>query len=404
MSYRDSLHYLASKTEVLELSNDYGGRVAVCPQWSGRVMTSACDGIEGDGFGFLHVDGIEQLPPNETARGVQGTQFLGGEDQFALSPQGGLFSVDDFASKRVPASFTEGAFAVNSSGESHAHISMQRRVTLANRLGTPFTLDVERSVRLLAAGDLEQTFGATLTNALEQDDTSFVAFETFSVLTNRGNPMQRGEGIVAPRIVGMFGANDRTVAVLPFQSECAIRNGVTPHYFGLAPHQRLWTTERSVAVRADGEHRTQVGATYFCAIPFVGAIDFAGGAITLVTWTLPPRASEPYYLVNEPCSADQPHDSSSEPTDDKASDYDSGIYENGDAVRIYASGGMRRTEKFHPRFYQIDTASPAQVLDHGGSLTQRRQTVHVVASGETLQQLAAHFLQCNHNSLLDRVW
>ena len=47
-------HFLAEHTEIVELTNDVGGRAVVCPAWQGRVMTSTCGGLQGPSFGFIN--------------------------------------------------------------------------------------------------------------------------------------------------------------------------------------------------------------------------------------------------------------------------------------------------------------------------------------------------------------
>lgn len=407
MSYRDVLHYMASQTEVVELVNDYGGRVAICPAWNGRVMTSSCDGLEGAAMGFVHIEGMERLAADARSGAesvAHGLRFLGGEDQFDLAPVGGRFGIDAAPrtdERAAPLLWGEGAFTPQEIRKTvpEADVVLQRRAAFFNRAGTPFTVDLVRQMRLLQRDDLETTFGTALASALDQPDSSFVAFETVSSLVNRGEPMVPRGGLITPRVVGMFGTGDRTAAILPFRPVCEVRHGITPHYFGLAPHRRLWTFDHCVALRADGEHRVQVGASYLCAMPLAGAIDFREGVLTLVAWSLPPLASEPCYLANAACCADHPHETASPPVAESDGDD-----VNGDVARVYVSGGMLRSETIsHPRFYEIDTAAPAHALPHGGSILHRRQTVHLATDSETLRDLAAQFLACDYDTVLAKL-
>ena len=54
MSYGEDREFLAKHTKVVELTNEDGARVAVTPDWQGRVMTSTCDGPGGTSFGFIN--------------------------------------------------------------------------------------------------------------------------------------------------------------------------------------------------------------------------------------------------------------------------------------------------------------------------------------------------------------
>ena len=64
MSYGQHETSLAKHTSIIELTNDAGARVAVAPQWQGRVMTSTCGGLDGPSFGFVNRDFIEAGKPD----------------------------------------------------------------------------------------------------------------------------------------------------------------------------------------------------------------------------------------------------------------------------------------------------------------------------------------------------
>jgi len=86
MSYADAKEFLAKHTKVVELTGKSGGRVLVCPEWQGRVMTSAC-APDGLSFGFINREFIEAGEPNKHINNY------GGEDRLWLSPEGGQFSL-----------------------------------------------------------------------------------------------------------------------------------------------------------------------------------------------------------------------------------------------------------------------------------------------------------------------
>ena len=58
MTYRQAREFLAQHTKLIELTDDEGARVAICPQWQGRVMTSTCGGLDGPSFGFINQEYI----------------------------------------------------------------------------------------------------------------------------------------------------------------------------------------------------------------------------------------------------------------------------------------------------------------------------------------------------------
>ena len=88
MCYGDTRAFLAKHTELVELVGDGGAaHVAVCPAWQGRVMTSSCDGLAGQSFGFVNDEFI--------AAGKANAHFnnYGAEERMWLSPEGGQFSL-----------------------------------------------------------------------------------------------------------------------------------------------------------------------------------------------------------------------------------------------------------------------------------------------------------------------
>jgi len=86
MSYSQAKQFLSQHAKVLELTNG-NVRVAVCPEYQGRVMTSTCDGDSGASFGWINQKFITAGQPDPHFNNY------GGEDRLWLSPEGGQFSL-----------------------------------------------------------------------------------------------------------------------------------------------------------------------------------------------------------------------------------------------------------------------------------------------------------------------
>ena len=158
MSYAEDREFLAKHTKVIELTNDDGARVAVTPEWQGRVMTSTCDGPDGTSFGFLNRDYIKE--------GKESTHFnnLGAEERMWLCPEGGQYSLwfkhgvkQELANWFTPPAFNVGAWKVASATKNS--VEMLVKMKFENTAETQFSLDVSRKVHLLSAGDFETLFG-----------------------------------------------------------------------------------------------------------------------------------------------------------------------------------------------------------------------------------------------------
>ena len=149
MSYGETRDFLATHTELVELTNSEGARVAVCPQWQGRVMTSTCCGMEGPSFGFVNDEFITAGKPNRHFNNY------GAEERLWLSPEGGQFSLwfepgkpQNLDNWFTPPSFNEGAWKVVSAPSEP--LRMAATMKLQNTSGTHFHLNVSRGVRLWA--------------------------------------------------------------------------------------------------------------------------------------------------------------------------------------------------------------------------------------------------------------
>ena len=87
-TFREDVEFLKAHRETLVLTApDGSGRIAVVPEFQGRIMTSTIGDGTGRSLGFLKHERIaarDLLP---------GMNPYGGEDRFWLGPEGGPFSI-----------------------------------------------------------------------------------------------------------------------------------------------------------------------------------------------------------------------------------------------------------------------------------------------------------------------
>ncbi len=333
MSYQNGLNYLASKTRVVELYNQLGARLTVCPDWNGRVMSSTCDGLDGSSFGFINVHYID------SPDGTRSFCSYGGEDDLLL-----LFDY-----------FEEGPFRV----EAVLHdqeVQMQRCMRWTDRDKTPFNLNVERTVRLLDNEDVRAVFGHEVAVAVEQDDVSYVAFETVNTLFSDLESLSMCTG-------SMFNAGPSKVAIIPFGPGS---NDEEPtfsvEYFGSSPHGRLRQLPGVFLLRADGKSRCQINVAHNLALPLVASIDFREGILTLIAHN---AAQTPDWLEEE-------------------------MIAEKNVVHAYNSG-PGPGEAASDGFYMFVTNSPApsaQYTEKG--LVHNQYTMHINADNMTLAYLVDH--------------
>lgn len=375
MSYREAREFLARWTRVVELSDGQDARVAICPQWQGRVMTSTCGGLDGPSFGFINREFIERGQPDPRFNNY------GGEDRMWLSPEGGQFSLwfkpgepQTLDHWYTPPALNEGAFEVTASGRDSA-CRLGRRMEFQNASATRFDLDVTREVRLLGKADLDALFGPSIGAILASPGVKRVAYETINTILNRGPAMAKERGLVSIWILGMLNAGPETVVIVPYKAGDERRLGpaVRSDYFGPISPQRLKILPGAILFRADGCSRGKIGTSQRRARNVLGSIDFAGSVLTVVQFTMP----------DDPAAHDYMNNVWELP---QASPY------TGDVANSYNDGPPSPGKKGLGAFYEIETLSPAAALDTGQSLTHRHRTLHIQADAATLQELARAIL------------
>jgi len=84
--FSDEVAFLEKYVDVITLSSDNGlAKVAIVPQYQGRVMTSTAGGKES--FGWLNYEAIasKEIKPH--------INVYGGEERFWMGPEGGQFAI-----------------------------------------------------------------------------------------------------------------------------------------------------------------------------------------------------------------------------------------------------------------------------------------------------------------------
>jgi hypothetical protein len=261
MSYHDALNYLAQKTSVIELYDQLGGRVAVCPEWNGRVLTSTCDGLEGNSFGSVNIQAID----------TDRFEDFGGEDQWTISPLDLSFSVETIKENKAV---------------------LQRTLHMNDANGTLVEMSLTRVISLLSRQKIGALFGDVVANALKQDDVSVVGFRTENTVRSSE------KAHVASRQRGMFNACPHTFVVVSTPPENYILSPqhtaprIDIDYLGGAPHGRIRHLSQALLVRADGHGRCQVTMPFADAPSIFGAVELRFGTLTLWTFDAPDKPEE----------------------------------------------------------------------------------------------------------------
>jgi hypothetical protein len=375
MSYGEARSFLAKHTDFVELTDGEGARVAICPEWQGRVMTSTAGDLDGLSFGFIHQEYIEA--------GKEDPHFnnYGGEDRFWLSPEGGQFSLwfKPGVEQTLDNWFTAPALNVGAwritSREGDPFIRMEQRMELENTSATKFNLDVTRTVRLLNDTDLKNLFGQSTAATMGGAGVKMVAYETINTIANQGQPMTKEKGLTSIWILCMFNAGPQTVVIIPYKpgEETELGPVVKSDYFGEVPPDRLKIVPEAILFRADANYRSKLGTSQRRARNVAGSIDFKNNVLTLAHFTMPDDPTKELYMNN---MWGGPHE---EPY-------------KGDVMNTYNDGPPAPDKKGLGPFYEIESLSPAKPLATGESLTHHHRTLHIQADLATLDKLATEIL------------
>ena len=366
-TYREAKDFLARHTDLIELHNDAGARVLVCPKWQARVMTSTCDGPAGVSFGFIHREFIEAGKPNPHFSNY------GGEDRLWFAPEGGRFSLwfapgveQTLDNWYTPPTFNEGAYDLIASDDSHCRLT--RRMKFRNTAGTEFDLLVTREIRLLDRADLAEALGVT-------PDAKTVAYKTINTITNQGPPLTEEKGLVSMWILSMLNAGPETVVVVPYRSGSQQELGPVANadYFGTIPPDRLKILPEAILLKADAKYRSKIGTSQQRAKDILGAIDFQKNVLTLARFTMPDDPTKAAYM-NNLWGLDQPNPYT------------------GDVVNAYNDGPPAPGKKGLGDFCEIESLSPAEPLGTGQSLTHCHYTIHIQTDPAVLASITQKVL------------
>lgn len=382
MSYGEAKAFLQKYTDVVELSGPGGARVAVCPAYQGRVMTSTCGGDEGLSFGFINADYI--------AEGKTNLHFnnYGGEERLWLSPEGGPFSLwfkpgveQTLADWYTPPGFNVGAWEVTSR-PSDPYCRMTVSMEVRNASDSAFDLKLTRTVRMLEAEGLARLIGREPAGLVTQHRLKSVAFETENELTNQGQPMTAERGLISIWILGMLNASPKTVVIVPYRQgpESELGKVVESGYFGQVPSERLKVTDDAILFSADANFRSKIGTSQRRAKPVLGSIDFENNVLTIVHFNMPEDPAQHRYMNNQwVVPQPQPY--------------------VGDVVNAYNDGPPAPGAAQMGKFYEIESLSPAKELDRGQSLVHLHRTIHIQGELAVLDRIARQVLGTNLESV-----
>jgi hypothetical protein len=361
-TFADDVAFLSRFGAVHVLEGKGGARVALSAKYQGRVMTSAVE-ASGTSFGWINRDFI--------GAGKTGTQFdnYGGEDRFWLGPEGGQFGLYfppgkpfAFDAWQVPAAMQEGAWDMPEATPARA--VFKKTMTVTNWSGTAFTVEIERTVRLV--------------DVPAADGVRAVAYETVNKITNKGkDAWKRETGLPSIWILAMFAPSPDAHVIVPFENGAGVAKGTTivnDAYFGKVAAERLVVHEDKgfMVFTADGKERGKIGVGPARAKPMLGSYSARAKLLTVVQYDKPKTGAQAPYVNSMWEQQKAPY--------------------AGDVVNSYNDGSPGPGKPPLGGFYEIESSSPGAELAPGQSLVHTHRTFHMVGEASGLEPFAKKML------------
>ena len=373
-TFEQDANFLLKHTDAVILQKG-DARLAVVPEYQGRVMTASAEGQAGASSGWINYDLVAQgVVPDDEAEGLDRHMYaFGGEERFWMGPEGGQYSIffaqgTDFEFENW---FTPDAIdnepwpIVNQSSDS---IAFAYDFSLTNHSGTQFDVGVDRKVSLLGEEQLSQVTGLQI-----PDNVAYVAYETENTVTNLGDAAwEKSSGLLSIWLLCMFQPSPTTTVFIPYVQGDEVELGpvVNANYFGEVPPERLKVREDVIYFRADGKERGKIGVPPGRSRGYAASYDPVAERLTLLVYEQPSHypgyVNSLWELQTEPYV--------------------------GDAINSYNDGPVDGGEQMGP-FYELESSSPALALQPGVSATHSQIIAHFYGKQADLQTIVAQF--CN---------
>ncbi len=222
--------------------------------------------------------------------------------------------------------------------------------------------------------EAEDALHLTLDNSL-----NFVAFETINTLQNEGDIQWNADnGFLSIWLLSMFNPSEEGVVFIPFKkgSEEDLGIKVNDDYFGKVPSERLIVKDNILFFKTDGKYRSKIGISPKRAESYCGSYDPKNKVLTLLWYSQPAGAAE--YVNSKWGTQDDPL--------------------SGDAVNSYNDGPADDGEIMGP-FYEIESSSPAALLNAGEKITHKQRIFHISGDEKDLNEITEQLFQISLNDI-----
>ena len=353
------------QTVVLNNNKDKS-QVIIVPEYQGRVMTSASNGLKGKSYGWINYDLIS------SGKFEEHVNIFGGEDRFWLGPEGGQYSIYfkqganfTFDNWYTPKPIDTESFTLVEKTDTSAVFSKDMQLT--NYHGYKFDIHVSRKVLLLDEETISKDLKIDLNSTV-----SFVGFQSENVIKNKGELTWAKEtGLLSIWMLGMLIPSDNTTMIVPYKDSLMLNTS----YFGEIGADRLNITPGAILFKADGKYRSKIGVPPQNALSVLGSYDSENNILTVIKYSIVDDTS---YVNSLWKYQDDPY--------------------KGDAVNAYNDGPLENGEQLGP-FYELESSSPAKELAPDASIKHIHRTYHFEGDYQSLNKIAKEVLKIDLDKL-----
>ncbi len=368
-TYGDDFNFLVAHTKVVQLTGENGERVAICPEYQGRVMTSSTSDLTGLSHGWVNRDFIARRARQALQQLRRRRPPVARTRRRPLQPVVRPRATQSLENWLTPPGLNDGAFQITST-DADPYYRLARRIRLQNASRTQFDIEILREIHLQKLHHFGKLFGAEAQIAVTAGRLRMVGFQTINTITNRGAAMTRPKGLLSIWSLGQFPAGARTSIIIPYKDGDDPKLGpiVNSDYFGEIPKERLRVNSQAIWFAGDGKFRSKVGVSQARVKPIAGSIDLENGVLTLVHFTMPSDPTNYGYVNNNWGKQKEPY--------------------QGDVFNSYNDGPPAPGKPALGGFYELESLSPAAQLPTGKSITHEQATFHLEGTPAALARVA----------------
>ena len=371
-SFGYDLEFVNRYQETILLQRD-GAMALLAPAYQGRILTTSADGHTGRSFGWLN------YPLIESGENAPHFNNYGGEERLWLGPEGGQYSIFfppgapfTFENWQVPGPIDNEAFEVVEHNDTLARF--HKKTILTNYSGFQFVADINRTVALMSRSQIQTRTGITIPSMVKS-----VAYETINQLTNVGKmSWTRESGLLSIWMLGQLISSPTNVVLVPYIPGDEIQLGaiVNDEYFGKVPADRLIIRDNLLLFKADGLHRSKIGLLPTRARNYLGSYDYGLKVLTITFFNKPEEYAG--YVNSMWEMQENPY--------------------GGDVINSYNDGPLEDGSQLGP-FYELETSSPAALLNPGESITHTGITLHLSGDEALLEPVIKSLFGIDLNEL-----